>query len=136
MNVEILKEFGADLRLRDSENMGPTRAEVKMADEINRLRGLLEAKDELLSTPSYAAANWRAEAERLRAEIAACKAELAELRAGRTVNMPAYVRRTLNLARAVEEFQASGRAGFIVARADELDKKEEAAIDAARKEGK
>ncbi len=49
MNVEILKEFGADLRLRDSENMGPTRAEVKMADEINRLRGLLvlERADEL-----------------------------------------------------------------------------------------
>jgi hypothetical protein len=69
------------------------------------------------------------------------KAELAELRAGRATNMPAYVRRALNIARTVEELQAYGKgsdllplaANFIVARADELDKKEEAEIDAARK---
>ena len=34
---DIYKEFGVDV-LRDSENAGPTAAEVKMAQEITRLR--------------------------------------------------------------------------------------------------
>lgn len=38
----ILKEFGADMRLRDSENMGPTRCEVALATEVARLREALK----------------------------------------------------------------------------------------------
>jgi len=37
---EIYKEFGVDV-LRDSENAGPTGAEVRMAQEIERLRAAL-----------------------------------------------------------------------------------------------
>jgi hypothetical protein len=42
-NYDILKEFGADLRLRDSENMGPTACEERMAAEIVQLRGQIAA---------------------------------------------------------------------------------------------
>lgn len=47
MSHHILVEFGVDLRLRDSENAGPTRSERKMADEIERLRGALTKIAEL-----------------------------------------------------------------------------------------
>ena len=39
---EIYKEFGVDV-LRDSENAGPTAAEMKMAREIERLRARVDA---------------------------------------------------------------------------------------------
>jgi len=38
---DIYKEFGVDV-LRDSENAGPTAAEMKMAQEIERLRARVE----------------------------------------------------------------------------------------------
>jgi hypothetical protein len=38
---DIYKEFGVDV-LRDSENAGPTAAEVRMAQEIKRLRARVE----------------------------------------------------------------------------------------------
>jgi hypothetical protein len=39
---DIYKEFGVDV-LRDSENAGPTAAEMKMAREIERLRARVDA---------------------------------------------------------------------------------------------
>ena len=42
MSDHILVEFDVDLRLRDSENAGPTRSERKMADEIERLRAKIQ----------------------------------------------------------------------------------------------
>jgi len=39
---DIYKEFGVDF-LRDSENAGPTAAEMKMAREIERLRARVDA---------------------------------------------------------------------------------------------
>lgn len=45
---DLITEFGGDLRLRDSENMGPTSAELRMAAEIERLRARLAEAEELL----------------------------------------------------------------------------------------
>jgi hypothetical protein len=39
---DIYKEFGVDV-LRDSENAGPSAAEMKMAREIERLRARVDA---------------------------------------------------------------------------------------------
>lgn len=39
---DIYEEFGVDV-LRDSENAGPTAAEMKMAREIERLRARVDA---------------------------------------------------------------------------------------------
>ena len=44
---DIYKEFGVDV-LRDSENAGPTAAEVKMAQEITRLRARVEVLEAAL----------------------------------------------------------------------------------------
>ena len=40
--IKVYKEFGVDV-LRDSENAGPTAAEMKMAREIERLRARVDA---------------------------------------------------------------------------------------------
>ena len=44
---DIYKEFGVD-SLRDSENAGPTAAEMNMAEEINRLRAEVQEQARLL----------------------------------------------------------------------------------------
>lgn len=44
---DIYKEFGVD-SLRDSENAGPTAAEMKMAQEIERLRARVEVLERVL----------------------------------------------------------------------------------------
>jgi hypothetical protein len=43
---DIYKEFGVDV-LRDSENAGPSAAEMKMAREIERLRARVEALEKV-----------------------------------------------------------------------------------------
>ncbi len=71
--VAALRQQQAD----DQETISASAVELrKLRAEVARLQGLLEAKDELLSTPSYAAANWRrahkevaAERDRLRARL-------------------------------------------------------------------
>jgi hypothetical protein len=45
--TNIYKEFGIDV-LRDSENAGPTAAEMKMAREIERLRARVEVLERVL----------------------------------------------------------------------------------------
>ena len=52
----ILREFGSDMRLRDSENMGPTRTEIAMATAIDRLRRELADMRTMLAL-TYAAAH-------------------------------------------------------------------------------
>ena len=64
MNLEILREFGADLSLRDSENAGPTSAEIRMADEIHSLRAEIRGR------------GLRDENDRLRAECYRLSAHL------------------------------------------------------------
>jgi hypothetical protein len=49
----IYKEFGVDV-LRDSENAGPTAAEVRMAQEIERLRARVEVLREPLAVYVHA----------------------------------------------------------------------------------
>jgi hypothetical protein len=44
---DIYREFGVDV-LRDSENAGPSAAEMKMAQEITRLRASVEVLEETL----------------------------------------------------------------------------------------
>ena len=73
MNIKILNEFGADLRLRDSENMGPTKAEVKLAAEIERLRAERVSAGERELAEHQRAVDAEREIERLRAELAVCK---------------------------------------------------------------
>ncbi|NBS69371.1 hypothetical protein EBT31_10735 [bacterium] len=44
--IKVYKEFGVDC-LRDSENAGPTAAEMKMAQEIERLRARVEVLEKV-----------------------------------------------------------------------------------------
>ena len=69
---DIYYEFGVDV-LRDSENAGPTGAEMRMAEEIKRLRYMLKRMEDM-GVDNV----WKA-----RSEVAF---ELAELRAERDEN--------------------------------------------------
>lgn len=74
--IDIYKEFGVDV-LRDSENAGPTAAEMKMAREIGRLRAEVEEQARLLGMGSEREAKLLAEIERLRARVDALREPLA-----------------------------------------------------------
>jgi hypothetical protein len=63
--TNIYKEFGVDV-LRDSENAGPTAAEMKMAREIGRLRARVEVLE-------------RVRAATIERSVSGCRASIYEL---------------------------------------------------------
>jgi hypothetical protein len=75
---DIYYEFGVDV-LRDSENAGPTGAEMRMAEEIKRLRYMLKRMGDMgvdnvwkaRSEVAFELEDLRAENERLRARVIA-----------------------------------------------------------------
>jgi hypothetical protein len=75
---DIYYEFGVDV-LRDSENAGPTGAEMRMAEEIKRLRYRLKRMEDMgvdnvwkaRSEVAFELEELRAENERLRARVIA-----------------------------------------------------------------
>lgn len=75
---DIYYEFGVDV-LRDSENAGPTGAEMRMAEEIKRLRYMLKRMEDMgvdnvwkaRSEVAFELEELRAENERLRARVIA-----------------------------------------------------------------
>ena len=73
---DIYKEFGVDV-LRDSENAGPTAAEMKMAQEIERLRSRVEVLEtvreaaQALDGYGFGWLHWEEKFEALRAALKA-----------------------------------------------------------------
>jgi len=62
--IDIYKEFGVEV-LRDSENAGPTAAEMKMAQEITRLRAEVLEQARLLGMSGEREAKLLARVEEL-----------------------------------------------------------------------
>jgi uncharacterized coiled-coil protein SlyX len=82
--IDIYKEFGVDV-LRDSENAGPIGAEMRMAEEIKRLRYLHKKMKDMgvdnvwkaRSEVAFELAELREEITRLRARVEVLREPLA-----------------------------------------------------------